>query len=311
MNFAANKQVDNLYYGFFNFDLGTWKILLTAMISSSKIFWSWRTCFPQLGSEPTFFFYFYTYNYLWAFYWGWVEVKGQPMEVGFFFPSCSWGLISGCQSWQQVSLPTKLTCWPKEPTIFFPGQDTYFKFLLFILTESNHDLSFKFSSLPVLDGKEEKQHNLEKGYQNKKQQPLINIPWCCYVPHGYTRSNCLAISLVDAGFSWKADGGGVTFIIKLWFCLAGGPMPSAKGSCQVSTEQRFVSCFLHSYGSRQCDCFLYSLHVYLGVCILPPRLHLTVVCLSISVEYISFCSFILLSHRKTLSIYQGPILLNL
>lgn len=156
MKFAANKQVDNLYYGFLNFDLGTWKILLTAMISPSKIFWSWRTCFPHLGSEPTFFFYFYPYNYVWVFYWGWVEVKGQPMGVGFFFPSCSWGLISGCQSWQQVSLPTKLSCWPKESTIFFPGQDTYFKFLLFILTESNHDLSFKFSSLPVLDGKEKK-----------------------------------------------------------------------------------------------------------------------------------------------------------
>lgn len=178
------------------------------MISSSKIFWPWRTCFPQLGSDPTFFFYFYTFNYLWVFYWGWVEVKGQPMGVGFFFPSCSWGLISGCQAWQQVSLPTKLSCWPKESTIFFPGQDTYFKFLLLILTESNHDLSFKFSSFPVLDGKEEKQHNLEKEYRSKKQQPLINIPWCCYVPHGYTRSNCLAIRLVDAGFSWKADGGG-------------------------------------------------------------------------------------------------------
>lgn len=208
MKFAANKQVDNLYYVFFSFDLGTWKILLTAMISSSKIFWPWRTCFPQLGSDPTFFFYFYTFNYLWVFYWGWVEVKGQPMGVGFFFPSCSWGLISGCQAWQQVSLPTKLSCWPKESTIFFPGQDTCLKFLLLILTESNHDLSFKFSSFPVLDGKEEKQHNLEKEYRSKKQQPLINIPWCCYVPHGYTRSNCLAIRLADAGFSWKADGGG-------------------------------------------------------------------------------------------------------
>lgn len=81
-----NRLIVCIMFSFY-FDLGTWKISLTAMISSSKIFWSWRTCFPQLGSEPTFFFYFYTFNYLRVLYCGWEEVKGQPAGVVFFFLS--------------------------------------------------------------------------------------------------------------------------------------------------------------------------------------------------------------------------------
>lgn len=87
--------------------------------------------------------------------------------------------------------------------------------------------------------------------------------------HGYTRSNSLAISLVGAGFSWKAEEGWLS-LSDCGFALAGKPLASAKGHCQVSSGQRLVSCFLYFYGSRQRDRFLYSLHACLCVCILHP-----------------------------------------